>query len=71
MTDKISMGDCCTYPNGDDECKSVYHSCANIKITGTQDPATYAANNKYSGPQGPYTQESVVGLTIEVYLILL
>jgi hypothetical protein len=36
MTDKIDDGTCCAYPSDRPYmCKSVYHSCANIRINGT------------------------------------
>ena len=35
MTDKIQVGESCTYPAGANECRSVYHSCTDIAITGT------------------------------------
>jgi len=36
MTDKIGNGNCCSYPTSSfRKCQSVYHSCANVKITGT------------------------------------
>jgi len=56
MTDKIPSGSCCTYPGGSDECFSVYHSCANIIITGANPPSQFSHSN--AGPTGPYTQES-------------
>lgn len=35
MTDKIGKGNCCSYPTDSaNKCFSVYHTCANIKITG-------------------------------------
>eukprot|EP01080_Neovahlkampfia_damariscottae_P003030 gene3030-5040_t len=56
MTDKIPKGSCCPYPTGTDKCFSVYHSCSNIIITGKTPVAQYT--HKYTGPTGPYTQES-------------
>jgi len=63
MTDKIASGACCAYPaaiGSTAVCDSVYHSCANVIITGTQKPADFAASYTYSGPCGPYTQQSGV-----------
>jgi hypothetical protein len=36
MTDKITGGTCCEYPSSNSQtmCFSVYHSCANVVITG-------------------------------------
>jgi hypothetical protein len=63
MTDKIQSGTCCPYPQGEDPCFSVYHSCANIVITGSQSVDSYAAAYKYNGISGPYTQESIVRIS--------
>jgi len=54
MTDKISSGSCCEYPTAtvNPVCFSVYHSCANIVITGTQDPATWTPPATQRGPYG-------------------
>jgi hypothetical protein len=56
MTDKITGGTCCPYPQGTGKCFSVYHSCANIVITGKTPTSQYT--HQYTGPTGPYTQES-------------
>lgn len=74
MTDKITYGTCCSYPTegGDPYCFSVYHSCANIRILGTQDPATYIANHQ-NPPGGPYMRESAVsdsGLDVIIPVIM-
>jgi len=58
MTDKIPQGSCCSYPEEkyDPLCNSVYHSCANIRITGTEDPSTFQfVNNQI---KGSYKRES-------------
>jgi hypothetical protein len=63
MTDKIADGTCCTYPGGTPSCNSVYHSCANIAISGSQDPAQFAESYNYTGLSGPYAKgEGVVTL---------
>jgi len=56
MTDKIPGGSCCPYPTGDNFCKSVYHSCANVIIAGTIPVESY--RHQYNGPCGSYTQQS-------------
>jgi hypothetical protein len=58
MTDKIGAGTCCTYPPAG--CFSVYHSCSDISISGSQDPATWAASfsSPAGGRRGAYTQEA-------------
>jgi len=63
MTDKITKGTYCTDPNGSNPCLSVYHSCGNIVITGTQSmdavkctPQSDWPNAKF--PANNYTQES-------------
>jgi len=60
MTDKITTGTCCPYPFGDSNeiCFSVYHSCADVTITGSMDPDVFLASYKNPGPTGQYTQES-------------
>jgi len=58
MTDKISSGSCCDYPVGPNKCSSVYHSCANIVINGSQNLQDWVEGYEYHGPCGPYTQES-------------
>lgn len=65
MTDKITAGTCCSYPTATTAstiplCDSVYHSCANVIIQGKQKPADFAATYVYTGPCGPYTQQSGV-----------
>jgi hypothetical protein len=50
MTDKINRGSCCPYPTGTNNCQSVYHSCANIVITGKIPVEEYVHN--YHGPCG-------------------
>lgn len=62
MTDKIPGGECCPYPDGANKCQSVYHSCANIVITGKIPVERY--QHEYCGPKGPYTQESDVRILI-------
>jgi len=64
MTDKISQGTCCSYPvkKDVDLCLSVYHSCANLIITGTQDPMTYQHQNVQTSPI--YRRETTVWNTI-------
>jgi len=63
MTDKLPQqkGTCCTYPNppkgkeiatGTILCFSVYHTCANVIITGKTPVDQYV--HKYVGPCGPY-----------------
>lgn len=56
MTDKIRPGTCCPYPEGENKCQSVYHSCANIVITGKIPAERYQHQN--CQPSGPYTQQS-------------
>lgn len=56
MTDKIPSGSSCSYPTGTNVCFSVYHSCANVKITGSTPIDQW--NYNYTGPTGPYTQQS-------------
>ena len=58
MTDKIAQNACCNYPSGKDVCYSVYHSCANVIINGTQTVESYIHQNAL--PKGPYTQESAI-----------
>lgn len=57
MTDK--NGDqCCDYPVAKDnpKCSSVYHSCANIVITGKIPAADYVHSAEYlCGPYAPGT----------------
>jgi len=63
-TDDFSNGNCCNYPFSEDfsyECRTVYHSCSNIVITGTVPILDWAATYKYNGPCGPYTTESNSG----------
>jgi hypothetical protein len=57
MTDKIAAGACCSSPG---TCFSVYHSCSDIAITGSQDPATWAATvqSPLAGRCGEYSQEA-------------
>src|SRR5690554_7527570 len=61
MTDKIGAGACCSYPKASDieksRCFSVYHSCANIVITGTQNPAEYLRQHE-NPPTYPYRREN-------------
>jgi len=46
MTDKIGKGNCCSYPTDSaNKCFSVYHTCANIKITGTGDTLPKSPEN--------------------------
>jgi len=59
MTDKITG--CCSYPftnSNYQTCPSVYHSCSDIIITGQMDPMEYLNSFNYTGPCGPYTQQS-------------
>jgi len=60
MTDKIGSGNCCPYPLAPESemCFSVYHSCADIKISGSGDANNYVHTNP--GPTGQYTQESAI-----------
>jgi len=63
-TDDFSNGNCCNYPISEDislECRTVYHSCSNIVITGSVPILDWAATYKYNGPCGPYTTESNSG----------
>jgi len=73
MTDKIPIGDSCTYPLGPNMCRSVYHSCANVIITGTISPPNwdYEYNpppnwGQFPPPFSPYTQE--VGVWVDGWL---
>jgi len=64
MTDKIPIGDSCTYPTGANVCNSVYHSCANVIILGTINPPQWdyvynpPPNWNYPPLHSPYTQET-------------
>ncbi|KAG2374762.1 hypothetical protein C9374_010506 [Naegleria lovaniensis] len=62
MTDKITSGTCCSYPTASGsspQCFSVYHSCANIVITGTKSVQQFMSSGyNYTGPCGDYTQEA-------------
>ncbi len=57
MTDKIPDGTSCNYGGTSFTCNSVYHSCATVKISGTQ-PLTQAACAQPTG--WPFTQTSFV-----------
>eukprot|EP01129_Flabellula_baltica_P014817 TRINITY_DN7212_c0_g1_i1.p1 TRINITY_DN7212_c0_g1~~TRINITY_DN7212_c0_g1_i1.p1 ORF type:complete len:287 (+),score=47.11 TRINITY_DN7212_c0_g1_i1:31-861(+) len=58
MTDKNEDGSCCEYPEGGDGCvNSLYVSCANIRINGTQDVTEWANSYHYMGVCGPYASE--------------
>ena len=46
MTDKIAPGSSCTYPGGGNMCRSVYHSCVDVRITGKTPRAKYACPSK-------------------------
>jgi hypothetical protein len=67
MTDKIGLGNQCTYPYGvvSNVCFSAYHSCSDVIINGTGDINTFQSTYVYippagfnSRPTGNYTQES-------------
>lgn len=79
MTDKITSGTCCSYPTtttttltGNPQCFSVYHSCANIVITGSKSIQEFMSSGgggggyNYTGPCGDYTQESAVSVGAKV-----
>jgi len=54
-------GGCCEYPfanEGSETCGTVYHSCANIVITGATPVIDWAQKYHYTGPCGPYALES-------------
>jgi len=50
MVDKIPVNTSCPYPNGDNKCFSVYHSCADIKITGKNTIESFANSYSFSFP---------------------
>jgi len=61
MTDKNPLGSYCTDPSG--TCASVYHSCANVIITGSQPMSNIQCKQPSDWPQAGkqpnnYTQES-------------
>jgi len=55
MTDDIVSGACCSYPAGGNPCPAIYHSCANVVITGSGNPNS---NPNSKGVGQYYTQES-------------
>jgi len=50
MVDKIAINTSCPYPTGNNKCFSVYHSCADIMITGKNSIESFANNYAFSFP---------------------
>jgi len=50
MVDKIAINTSCPYPTGNNKCFSVYHSCADIMITGKNSIESFANYYAFSFP---------------------